>query len=278
MFRLINGFLQNWFSRADRKPLLLRGARQVGKTFAVRELARVQKADLIEVNFELQPDAKQAFANPDPKQILKALEFLGYPKSDSDRSILFLDEIQEYPHAIVALRYLYENMPGLAVIGSGSLLEFALEQERFSWPVGRVENAWLTPMSLGEFLIAKGNTSLAGAIAGIPLGKPLPDIAHTQALKDLREYLFCGGMPQAVLAGTSARDAESVRRVHRSILLTYRQDFYKYAPRIKAPLAERLFLKAPGLVGGRFKYKHVDADARSAEIRPAVEALEKAGV
>jgi uncharacterized protein len=158
------------------------------------------------------------------------------------------------------------------------LLEFALEQASFSWPVGRIESAWLFPMSLGEFIQAKGNSKLAEAIAETPFESPFPDVAHGQAFRELREYLFCGGMPQAVLAMTTARDVESVRRVHRSILQTYRQDFFKYAPRIDAALAESLFMKAPGLVGSRFKFTHVDPGSRASEIRPAVEALEKAGV
>lgn len=278
MFRKIAGYLQNWWARPDRKPLLLRGARQVGKTWLVRELSRSLAVDLVEVNFELRPEAKQAFQSLEPAKILQALAFLGFPPVVAGRSLLFLDEIQDCPQAIVALRYFHEQMPDLAVIGTGSLLEFALEQERFSMPVGRIESAWLFPMSLGEFLRAKGNVSLADAIARNPLEQDLPEVAHDQAQRELREYLFCGGMPEAVLAMTSARDVEAVRRAHRSILQTYRQDFYKYAPRIKAGLAENLFLKAPGLVGGRFKFAHVDPDARSAEVRPAVEALEKAGV
>jgi uncharacterized protein len=278
MFRHIDGFLREWWARADRKPLLIRGARQVGKTWTARALANAVQAPLIEVNFELRPECKQAFSTPDPGQILKALSFLGFPMAEPGKHLLLLDEIQECPPAIVALRYFYEQVPKLGVIATGSLVEFALEQERYSMPVGRIESAWLHPMSFGEFLRAKGNSALAEAIETGPLAQALPEPAHLHALKELREYLFCGGMPQAVLAMTSAKDVESVRRTHRSILQTYRQDFYKYAPRIKAALAEKLFLKAPGLVGARFKFSHVDPDSRSSEIKPAVEALEKAGV
>ena len=278
MFRQINSYLMSWWLRKDRKPLLLRGARQVGKTWAVRELARSKQADLVEVNFELQPDSKKAFIDFEPDKILQALALLGFPKAEPGKSLLFLDEIQECPQAIVSLRYFQERMPGLAVIGTGSLMEFAMEQERFSMPVGRVESAWLFPMSFGEFLRAKGNADLAEAIGRSPLEHAMPEAGHIQALKELREYLFCGGMPQAVLAMTEAKDVESVRRMHRSILQTYRQDFYKYAPRIKASLTENLFLKAPGLVGGHFKFRQVDPDLRSSEVKPAVEALEKAGV
>ncbi|MEO6098536.1 MAG: AAA family ATPase [Fibrobacteria bacterium] len=278
MFRKINGFLANWWARSDRKPLLLRGARQVGKTWTARTLAETVGATLIEVNFEFRPECKQAFHSLDPAQILKALSLLGLPMAEPGKHLLLLDEIQECPQAIIALRYFYEQMPRLAVIGTGSLMEFALEQERFSMPVGRIESAWLHPMSFGEFLRAKGNPGLAEAIETDPFANPLPEAAHQLALKELREYLFCGGMPQAVLAMTSVQDVESVRRTHRSILQTYRQDFYKYAPRIKAALAETLFQKAPGLVGGRFKFSHVDPESNSKEIKPAVEALEKAGV
>ncbi len=278
MFRNINGFLSKWWSRPDRKPLLLRGARQVGKTWACRALAKAIGADLVEINFELQPECKQAFTSLSPTQILKSLSLLGFPLASPGRHLLFLDEIQECPQAIVALRYFYEQMPHLHVIGTGSLLEFALDQEQFSMPVGRIESAWLHPMSLGEFLRAKGNPGLAEAIEAAPFQNALPESAHLHAFKELREYLFCGGMPQAVHAMTTTQDVESVRRTHRSILQTYRQDFYKYAPRIKAAVAESLFLKAPGLVGGRFKFSKVDAELRTTDIKPAVEALEKAGV
>src|SRR5688500_15187211 len=143
MFRRFDGFLKRWIARPDRKPLLLRGARQVGKTWAVREFARTLGTPLIEVNFELRLECQQAFASPDPHHILKAMEYLGFHKAEPRRSLLFLDEIQDCPQDIAALRYFYELMPNLAVIGAGSLLEFALEQENFSWPVGRIESAWM---------------------------------------------------------------------------------------------------------------------------------------
>ncbi len=129
MFRRIDGPLQRWWSRSDRKPLLLRGARQVGKTWAIRSLAQAVGAQIVEVNFELQPECKRAFTSLVPEQIPQSLALLGFPKVESGRHLLFLDEIQECPQAIVALRYFYELMPGLAVAGTGSLLEFALEQE-----------------------------------------------------------------------------------------------------------------------------------------------------
>lgn len=258
--------------------MLLRGARQVGKTWLARALAREEGLELVEVNFELRPDAKEAFRGLQPEEILKKLAFLGFRAPRSGASLLFLDEIQDCPAALTALRYFYELMPDLAVLASGSLLEFAMEAGEFSLPVGRVETLWVHPMGFAEFLRAKGNEALAGALDSLNPDEPLPAIAHRMATKELRDYFFCGGMPAAVKSLAEDRDMEACRRAQLSILQTYRQDFAKYAPRIKADIAERLFLRAPGLVGGRLKFNAIDPDHRSAEVRPAVEAVEKAGV
>jgi uncharacterized protein len=278
MFRQISIDLQTWLSRKDRRPLLMRGARQVGKTWLARALAREQGLDLVEVNFELRPDAKEAFRSLQPAEILKNLAFLGFPVPKPGMSLLFFDEVQECPAAIAAMRYFYEMMPELAILASGSLLEFAMEAGEFSLPVGRVETLWVHPMGFAEFLRAKGNEALAGALESQNPDEPLPEVAHRKSMEELREYLFCGGMPAAVEALTKDRDVEACRRVHLSILQTYRQDFAKYAPRIKSDIAERLFLRAPGLVGGRLKFSAIDPDHRASEVRPAVEAVEKAGV
>ncbi|OGV67579.1 MAG: hypothetical protein A3K19_13540 [Lentisphaerae bacterium RIFOXYB12_FULL_65_16] len=269
----------DWFSRGDRKPLLVRGARQVGKTWVVRELARRLGVRLIEVNFELRPEAKAAFLSLQPAEILKALSFLGFAPVEPGTSLLLLDEIQECPQSIAALRYFYETRPDLAVIGTGSLLEFALEAEKFSMPVGRVEFFWLHPMTFEEYLWARGNMALAESLSTFKVHETVwPEAAHQQALAELRNYLFCGGMPQALLPMAEGNDVAGTRRAHLSILQSYRQDFYKYAGKIKASIAEHMFLRAPGLVGGRFKFTHIDSEARSSDVKPAVVALEKAGV
>ena len=278
MLRRISRDLIDLLHRKDRRPLLLRGARQVGKTWLARTLAREEGLEIVEVNFELRPDAKEAFRNLQPEEILKNLAFLGFPTPRPGASLLFLDEIQECPAAITALRYFYELMPDLAVLASGSLLEFAMEAGEFSLPVGRVETLWVHPMGFAEFLRARGNEALAGALESMEPEEPLPVIAHRKATGELRDYFFCGGMPAAVKSLAEDRDVEACRRAQLSILQTYRQDFAKYAPRIKADIAERLFLRAPGLVGGRLKFSAIDPDHRSTEVRPAVEAVEKAGV
>lgn len=278
MFRRISNTLKAWLRRKDRRPLLLRGARQVGKTWLARAFAEEEGLDLVEVNFELRPDAKEAFRSFQPEEILKNLAFLGFPVPRAGASLLFLDEIQDCPAAIAAMRYFYELMPDLAILASGSLLEFAMESGEFSLPVGRVDTLWVYPMGFAEFLRARGNETLASSLELLDPVKPLPGIAHRKAMEELRDYLFCGGMPAAVNSFAIGHDVEACRRVHLSILQTYRQDFAKYAPRIHADIAERLFLRAPGLVGGRLKFSAIDPDHRSSEVRRAVEAVEKAGV
>lgn len=250
----------------------------MGKTWAVRELARAEGVPLVEINFELRPDAKQAFTSMDPANILSTLSLLGFPSATPGAGILFLDEIQDCPAAIASLRYFHERLPALHVVGSGSLLEFALDDTTFPMPVGRIEFLWMHPMDFSEFLLAEGNSALSSALAGFSARTILPQAVHEKAMEELRAYLFCGGMPESVLAWTRGKDAAACRRIHLSLLQGYRQDFRKYAPRVDARLAERTFLKAPGLVGGRFKYVHIDADARSAEVKAAVEALERAGI
>jgi predicted AAA+ superfamily ATPase len=135
------------------------------------------------------------------------------------------------------------------------------------------------PMSIGEFIEARGNPALAEAIARDPFADAeFAAAIHATAHGELREYLFCGGMPAAVHAFIESQDPAEVRNVHANILFSYASDFQKYAARISADLAEKLFINAPTLVGSRFKFNHIDPDRRASEIKPAVEALEKAGV
>lgn len=278
MFRKDISFLNDWIRRKDRKPLLLRGARQVGKTWLARELARLEGRVLVEINFEQRPELKRAFDSAVPSTILATLGLMGMPVPSSGEPVLLLDEVQECPQAIIALRYFYEQMPQLCVIATGSLLEFALPSARLPMPVGRVESLWLGPMTFNEFLHAEGRTELANHLESESPFSPLSIVAAGEAGKLLPTYFFCGGMPAAVKVWTEDKDAQAVSRAHLGLLQTYRQDFHKYAPRIRTDLAEALFLKAPALVGGRFKFSHVDPSSRSSEIRPAVEALENAGV
>ena len=153
--------LYNWNKQNNRKPLILRGARQVGKSTLVKILAKELGLQLAEINLERHKLLVPIFKTFDLSQIVPALESICGHYLDDERSLLFLDEIQEAPHAIAALRYFYEDRPNLRVIAAGSLLEFVLADHNFSMPVGRVEYHWVRPMSFVEFLRARGEEFLA---------------------------------------------------------------------------------------------------------------------
>ena len=161
--------LGGWLHGRGRKPLVLRGARQVGKTWLVRALAEAHDLDLIEINFEWDPSAKAIFASNDPREYLSLLELERGSQIEPTKSLLFLDEVQAFPEMLAKLRWLYEKLPELAVIAAGSLLDFTLADHSFSMPVGRIGYYYLEPFSFNEFLDATGNERLVGFLDDITL-------------------------------------------------------------------------------------------------------------
>ena len=153
MKRDIERQLKEWKNQPGRMPLLIRGPRQVGKTYVVEKFGKEHFQDVLSVNFELYPKMKQCFDSLDPKEIINKLQLLNNFNVAPGNTLLFLDEIQECPKAIMSLRYFKEQMPELHVIGAGSLLEFSLREEDFRMPVGRVQYIYLGPFSFSEFII-----------------------------------------------------------------------------------------------------------------------------
>ena len=267
--------LDDWAEDGGRRPLLIRGARQVGKTYAVAALAERTFADFASINLEQEPRYRRCFDTLDPQAILDRIGVLRGKPVEPGRTLLFLDEIQECPAAIVALRYFYEQAPDLHVIGAGSLLEFALEAERLRMPVGRIQPLFMHPLSFAEFLPAVGQEparQAARSMAG--LSAPVHD--HLSAL--LRTYLLLGGMPAVVAEYQATGSIARAARVQTAITQTFRDDFGKYARAARHPHLDRVFLHAARMVGRKFVYSKVDPDSRSRDLRSAVELLEKAGV
>lgn len=162
--------LRSWTVQSERKPLVIRGARQVGKSTLVRQLAEVAGFELVELNFERNPDLREAFAaTKEPVGILATIQLLTGQSVRPDKTLLFLDEIQAAPEALAALRYFYEEMPQLHVIAAGSLLEFTLAEAQFSMPVGRVEYMYLGPLQFEDFLVAVRESALASWVQRITL-------------------------------------------------------------------------------------------------------------
>ncbi len=267
------GFLQHWAQSKTRKPLVIRGARQVGKSTLVRLFAEQSNRNLIEVNLERYPQLGEVFASNDPHYILQQIEALPRMASVDENSLLFLDEIQAAPAAISALRYFYEERPELPLICAGSLLEFALSDRRFSMPVGRIRYLPMGPMTFSEFLQALDEKKLAHIVNTYMPGDLIGPIVHQRLRRLLHEYCFVGGMPEAVAAYAEQRRLGPVSETHTSIIETYRDDFPKYIGNRDRNRILNVFNIAARSVGTKVKYSHFSRDDQSATIKRDLELL-----
>lgn len=278
MYRFIDLYLKSWSTSEDRKPLLLRGARQVGKTFAVRKLG-AQFERYVEVNFEETPSLKKIFDDEkdlDPHRILRDLSFALNVEIVPGNTLLFFDETQVIPRVITALRYFYEKMPKLHVIAAGSLLEFAIE--KVGVPVGRVEFYNLYPMSFLEFVKAAGYDLIYDEILNHPIIEKQSEVIHEKIIGILREYLAIGGMPEVVESWITKKDPFACSKVQHNIINSYRQDFGKYAKNHQIKYVELIFEEAAKQLGQKFKFSILQGDYRKRELVPALDLLVKAGV
>ena len=265
--------LNKWISNPNRKPIILRGARQVGKSTLVRLLAEHQHRPLAEINLERYPSLAASFAELDPNSLINVLEALPGIDEVGPDTLLFLDEIQAVPEAIPALRYLYEDLSQLPVLAAGSLLEFTLAEHHFSMPVGRVEYLHMGPMTFTEFLQALDETRLVKVIQEFELGNTIPPIIHQRLLDLLRTYFFVGGMPEAVKTYAQTQRLKDVSAVHNSIIDTYREDFPKYIGSRNLARIQHVFNFAARNVGKKVKYSQFSSQDKSATIKSDIELL-----
>jgi predicted AAA+ superfamily ATPase len=270
--------LLDWKDRKDRMPLLLRGARQVGKSYLVEAFGKKAFQNTVIVNFEYRPELKQCFMTLDPVEIINKLQLLTGEPISAERTLLFLDEIQECPNAIMALRYFKEKYDRLAVIGAGSLMEFALNSPDFKMPVGRIQFIYLEPLSFGEFLTASGNELLRCHLREMRLNGGWEDAIHQKLMDLMRIYLVVGGMPAVVKEYLENRNILDCQRVQNSLLQAYRSDFGKYAKSSEFKYLQKVFDEAPRLVGNRIKYSNVDPQSKSRDIKQALNLLKLAGI
>jgi len=276
MKRFILRKLESWKDDPARKPMLLRGARQVGKTWIARELGKQFDA-FIEINLELYPEAGKIFQTDlDPKRISRELSLLLGKRIVPGESLLFFDEIQEEPKAIQALRYFYEMEPGQHIIAAGSLIDFELE--KIGMPVGRVSSIYMHPLSFLEFLAAAGETLLVEMITAHDDTAPVSEPIHKKLLRLLGEYMAVGGMPEAVAQWFGKNDLNACATIHRTITDAYRQDFNKYAKKYQIKYVDLLFDVIPALPGKIFKFSQVPGNYRKRELQPSLELLIKAGL
>ncbi|MCK4517532.1 ATP-binding protein [Candidatus Babeliales bacterium] len=275
MKRIIDHFLLEWKNRSNRKPLLLRGARQVGKTYALRTLGQTF-TNFIEINLEVDKDALEIIERDmDPNRIVRQLSELLQQDIIPGSTLLFFDEIQTAPQAITALRYFYEKIPELHVVAAGSLLDFAIEQVGI--PVGRVSSLFMYPLSFLEFLAALGHKEWVRVIVSEDHDDPISNPLHKQLLNLVGEYLAIGGMPEAVNEWVNTKTSRSSKIVHSDLIFNYQQDFEKYAKKHQMKYLNILFQKAIDQLSKKFMFSRI-GEYKKRELEPALELLEKAGL
>ena len=268
-----------WKNRKNRKPLVLRGARQVGKTWLVREFAKRHFTDFLEINFDDNPARGKLFKRGDIHSTLNLLEIETDHTIVPGDTLIFLDEIQAAPDVLPALRYFYEKRPDIHIICAGSLLEFLLEEHDFSMPVGRVEYLHLGPMDIEEFLSALGRERLVkDFLEKISPFDHIPRSIHDSLSHYLRLYWVIGGMPAAIAEYHASGALNEVAREHESILQTYEDDFAKYRKKIYPRRLRKVFRSIPALLGERLKYVKIDPDERAKDLADCLHLLQMARV
>jgi predicted AAA+ superfamily ATPase len=276
MKRQITSKLILWKESSGRKPLIIRGARQTGKSFTITEFGNNYFEGTIHiVNFEKRMDWHSIFElNLDVKRIINELEILSGKKIIPGKDLLFFDEIQECPNAIASLRYFYEQLPELHVIAAGSLLEFSLGNVPF--PVGRVQLINMYPMNFNEFLVATGNEPAAKLISDFP--KEVSESVHNMLTGELKKYFFVGGMPECVNKYAETGSFNEVFDIQFDLLATFRQDFLKYSPRIDVGCLNAVLSSVPQRIGQQIKYSGLAEGYSNPTIKKAFELLETARI
>jgi predicted AAA+ superfamily ATPase len=267
--------LRDWVNKSRRKPLLLRGARQVGKTWLVDELGKQEFSNYLKIDFEESPGFRSIFDGElDPKLICSELEIRTGVDIEENKTLLFFDEIQACPRAIIALKYFYEKKPELHVMAAGSLLEFVFSE--ISFPVGRIQIMEIQPMNFSEFLLAAGYAK-AGEICNSPIAE-VSDATHEFLIEQLRIYWLVGGMPECVNVYSTTNSIKSATEVQDEIIETYQLDFNKYRPKTDISCLKTVFSSVAAQVGTQIKYTGLSGDFTIPTIKKAFESIQLARI
>ncbi|MGL4630056.1 MAG: ATP-binding protein [Leadbetterella sp.] len=275
--RIFDSELEDWRKEANRKPLMLRGARQVGKSSAVRNLA-AQFEYFIEVNFDESPQFRTIFeTNSDVGTICELIEATTNIPIVGGKTLLFLDEIQASIPAIGSLRYFYEKLPSLHVIAAGSLLEFALA-ELPSFGVGRMRSMFIYPFSFQEFLMAYKEDALWTMLQKATAKNPLPQIIHEKLKKYFKRFLVLGGMPEVLSQYIVHKDILKAQRVLDDLIIAMEADFAKYKSRVPTTRIREVFNAVVSQTGSKFTYSYPNATLSNVQVKEALELLRMAGL
>ena len=274
MKRSFENTLFEWNKMRIRKPLVIRGMRQTGKTWCVRKFAsEIYKEDFVEINFEFSDRWNSVFEGDlNPARICDELELIVGKRIRGGKTLLFLDEIQLCPRALASLRYFRERMPEIPVVAAGSLLDFALDNIQF--PVGRVQFADLHPMSFAEYLEATGNALLADILKEPP--RKLPEAVHAKLLDEARIYSVIGGLPECVQAKADGAGLLDVRAIQSDLIIAFEQDFAKYPERMDASILREIWRVANAAASHQTSYAALSRDHTGGTNKKALELLAKA--
>ncbi len=274
--RQIDGILEIWRTSKDRKPLLVRGARQVGKSSAIRQLGKKFNY-FLEINFEEQREIHALFSgNLSPQDLCDNLSVLFGIPVKAGETLLFFDEIQQCPAAISSLRFFYEKWPELHVVAAGSLLEFAL-QELPSFGVGRIRSCFMYPFSFNEFLWAMGEDGLVEIKKNATPDKPLASPVHQKLIDYIKRYFLTGGMPEAVAHYAAHGSLYDCQMILDDLMISLKADFAKYRKKVPSLRLLEVFQSVVAQCGNKFIYKNA-ADANHLQIKEAIELLIMAGL
>ena len=277
LVRNIDKELLNWSLLTNRKPLILRGARQVGKSSSVKNLAKQFKY-FVEINFDENAGFAELFnKNLSVNEVCEQISVLTNTPIVAGETLLFFDEIQACIPAISMLRYFYEKMPNLHVIAAGSLLEFALA-ELPSFAVGRVRSIYMYPLSFDEFLVAHHENKLLEVLNKASVTKPLSELVHQKLVNYYKKFLVIGGMPEVVSIYLNNKDLLEVQRVLNDLYISIQADFAKYKNKVSSARLLEVFNVIAQQVGRKFTYSYPNATLNNLQIKEAIELLKMAGL
>jgi len=275
--RNIDKELLKWKNSKRRKPILIRGARQVGKTKAIQNLG-LKFEYFLEINFEENKDIHSIFAGRlSPTEICENLSAIYNMPIIAGKTLLFFDEIQSCIPAIESLRFFYEKIPDLHLIAAGSLLEFALSYIP-SFGVGRIRSMFLYPLSFDEFLMALDETKLLKLKNKADYKNPLNEAVHKKLLNYLKKFLLLGGMPEVIASYVETKDFIASRQILDDLLLTYNDDFSKYKKKVPSKRLRDIFVSTANQMGRKFVYSKTNTEANHKQIKESMDLLIQAGL
>lgn len=284
MYRLVSKYLHEWKESKYRKPLIIQGARQVGKTYAILEFGKNNYDNVAYFNFQTNPALEKTFAEDiRPAYLIPLLSHISGQTISREHTLIVLDEIQLCERAVTSLKYFCEEANEYHIIAAGSLLGVAVNRSRFAFPVGKVDRYTMYPMNMEEFLFAMGESELAARIKECYRSNtPMPAALHELAMRYYRQYLVIGGMPEAVSRYCDTKDYVQVRHVQETISMDYLDDMSKYQESTSEIKKTRLTYGTVAVQlskkNTRFQYKLLKTGARAAEYENAIQWLVSANL